>query len=51
MKQTPNDIYKKVKQLSIDVNEQLRRQGIVVPKKTPDGSIKLKNIILDSTAF
>lgn len=41
MKQTPNDIYKKVKQLSIDVNEQLRRQGIVVPKKTPDGSIRV----------
>ena len=41
MKQTPNDIYKKVKQLSIVVNEQLRRQGIVVPKKTPDGSIRV----------
>ena len=41
MKQTPNDIYKKVKQLSIDVKEQLRRQGIVVPTKTPNGSIRV----------
>jgi len=41
MKQTPDDIYKKVKQLGLDVKEQLRRQGIIVPTKTPDGSIRV----------
>ena len=41
MKQTPDDIYKKVKQLGIDVKEQLKRQGIIVPAKTPDGSIRV----------
>ena len=41
MKQTPDDIYKKVQQLGLDVKEQLRRQGIIVPTKTPDGSIRV----------
>jgi hypothetical protein len=41
MKQTPDDIYKKVKQLGLDVKEQLKRQGIIVPTKTPDGSIRV----------
>lgn len=41
MKQTPDDIYKKVKQLGLDVKEQLKRQGIIVPAKTPDGSIRV----------
>jgi hypothetical protein len=41
MKQTPDDIYQKVKQLGLDVKEQLKRQGIIVPSKTPDGSIRV----------
>ena len=41
MKQTPDDIYKKVKQLGLDVKEQLKRQGIIVPTKTLDGSIRV----------
>jgi hypothetical protein len=41
MKQTPDDIYQKVKQLGLDVKEQLKRQGIIVPTKTPDGSIRV----------
>lgn len=41
MKQTPDDIYKKVKQLGLDVKEQLKRQGIIVPTKTPDGLIRV----------
>jgi hypothetical protein len=41
MKQTPDDIYKKVKQLGLDVKEQLKRRGIVVPTKTPDGLIRV----------
>ena len=41
MKQTPDDIYKKFKQLGLEVKEQLKRQGIIVPTKTPDGSIRL----------
>jgi hypothetical protein len=41
MKQTPDDIYQKVKQLGLDVKEQLKRQGIIIPTKTPDGSIRV----------
>jgi hypothetical protein len=41
MKQTPDDIYKKVQQLSLAVKEQLKRQGIIVPTKTPDGLIRV----------
>ena len=46
MKQTPDDIYKKVKQLGIDVKEKLKRQGIIVPTKTPDGSIRVGYYII-----
>jgi hypothetical protein len=41
MKQTPDEIYKKVKQLGINVKEHLRRRGVVVPSKTADGSIRV----------
>lgn len=41
MKQIPNDIYQKVKQLGQDVKERLRSQGIVVPTKTEDGAIRV----------
>ena len=41
MKQTPDDIYQKVKHLGLDVKEHLKRQGIIVPTKTPDGSIRV----------
>ena len=46
MKQTPDDIYKKVKQLGLDVKEKLKRQGIIIPTKTPDGSIRVGHYII-----
>ena len=41
MKLLPNDIYKKIKELDIDVKEKLKRQGIVVPVQERDGSIRV----------
>jgi hypothetical protein len=41
MKPIPDEIYQKVKQLSSNVKEQLRSQGIVVPTKTQDGLIRV----------
>lgn len=41
MKQIPNDIYQRVKQLGINVKEQLKSQGIVVPSKNEDGTTRI----------
>jgi hypothetical protein len=41
MKHNPDDIYKKVQQLSKDVKERLKSQGIIVPSKTRDGIIQV----------
>jgi len=41
MKQIPDDIYQKVKQLGLNVKEQLKGQGIVIPTKTEDGAIRV----------
>jgi hypothetical protein len=41
MKQIPDDIYQKVKQIGLNVKEQLKSQGIVIPTKTEDGAIRV----------
>jgi hypothetical protein len=41
MKQIPDDIYQRVKQLGINVKEQLKSQGIVVPSKNEDGTTRI----------
>jgi hypothetical protein len=41
MKQTPDDIYQTVKQLGKEVKDRLKRQGIVIPEKNKDGSIRV----------
>ena len=41
MKHTSDDIYKKVKDLSKNVTDHLRRQGVIVPTKTEDGLIRV----------
>lgn len=53
MKITSNEIYLKIQQISIDVKEKLKRQGIVVPVKKRDGSIQLGSYSIkkDGTGF
>jgi uncharacterized protein YqgQ len=41
MKITSDEIYLKIQQISTDVKEKLKRQGIVVPVKKRDGSIQI----------
>jgi hypothetical protein len=41
MKQIPDDIYQKVKQIGLNVKEQLKSQGIAIPTKTEDGAIRV----------
>ena len=41
MKTAPDNLYAKIEQISIDVRENLKRQGIVVPDKKNDGSIQV----------
>jgi hypothetical protein len=41
MKQAPNDIYQRVKQLGQNVKDRLKSQGIIVPSKTEDGTIRV----------
>lgn len=41
MKAIPKDIYKKIQEIDRDVKEQLFRQGMVVPVKSNDGSIRV----------
>jgi len=41
MKITSDEIYLKIQQISIDVKEKLKHQGIVVPVKQRDGTIQI----------
>lgn len=41
MKAIPHNLYSRIQQISEDVKENLKRQGIVVPKKKEDGSIQV----------
>lgn len=41
MKQIPNDLYQKIEMLDTNVKEQLRKQGIVVPVRSNNGSVKI----------
>ncbi len=41
MKLQPNDVYSKIEQLSKDAKTKLLQQGIVVPIKNKDGTIKV----------
>lgn len=53
MKITSDEIYLKIQQISIDVKEKLKRQGVVVPIKKRDGSIQIGSyrIRKDKTGF
>jgi hypothetical protein len=50
---TSNEIYLKIQQISIDVKEKLKRQGVVVPIKKRDGSIQIGSYSIkkDNTGF
>ena len=41
MKQIPNDLYHKIEMLDNDVKEKLRKQGIVVPVRSNNGSVRI----------
>lgn len=53
MKTIPDDIYNKIKQISHDVKEDLKRSGIMVPVKNRDGSITVGRfrIVKDNRGF
>ena len=53
MKITSDEIYLKIQQISIDVKEKLKRQGVVVPIKKRDGSIQIGSYSIkkDNTGF
>jgi hypothetical protein len=53
MKITSDEIYLKIQQISVDVKEKLKRQGVVVPIKKRDGSIQIGSYSIkkDSTGF
>ncbi len=53
MNPSVNDIYEKIKQLDRSVKADLRRQGIVIPKKYKDGSIGVGRyrIVKENTGF
>lgn len=53
MKTAPSDIYLKIHQISVDVKEKLKHQGIVVPIKKRDGSIQIGSYSIkkNSTGF
>lgn len=37
------ELFGKIKQIKLDVNEQLKKQGVVAPIKNKDGSVKVGN--------
>ena len=39
MENLPNNLYRKIQQLSFEVKEELRKKGVVAPMKNDDGSI------------
>lgn len=41
MENLPSNIYNKIQQLSFEVKEELRKKGIVAPKKNKDGSVSI----------
>ena len=53
MKKIPNDLYKKIVQVSTQVKMDLRRKGIVVPVENRDGSVTVGSylIVKDSEGF
>jgi hypothetical protein len=53
MKKIPNDLYKKIVQVSTQVKMELRRKGIVVPVENRNGSVTVGSylIIKDSAGF
>lgn len=50
MKIAPSEIYSKIQQLSIDVKEKLKHQGIVIPVKKSDGSIQIGSYSIKKTS-
>jgi hypothetical protein len=53
MKNIQSDLYDKIKKVSAEVQQELRRKGIVVPVKNRDGSINvgLYRIVRDDNGF
>ena len=53
MKKIPNDLYKKIVQVSTQVKMELRRKGIVVPVENRDGSVTVGSylIVKDAEGF
>jgi hypothetical protein len=41
MENLPNNLYHKIQQLSFEVREDLRKKGVVAPKKNKDGSVSV----------
>ena len=50
MKHIPDDLYKKVIQLSYDVKKELRAKGVVVPVRNKDGSINVGTYVIAKQA-
>ena len=46
MKKIPNDLYKKIVQVSTQVKMELRRKGIVVPVENKDGTVTVGNFLI-----
>jgi hypothetical protein len=46
MKTTPEDLYFRMKKLSVEVRKDLLRKGIVVPTKNTDGTITIGNFTI-----
>lgn len=46
MNLSPNDVYSKIEQLSKDAKSKLLQQGIVVPIKRKDGTIKVGHYVI-----
>ena len=46
MKLSPNDVYSKIEQLSRDAKSKLLGQGVVVPIKGKDGTIKVGHYLI-----
>lgn len=50
MEHLPNYLYKKLKQITLQVKEDFRRKGIVIPIENDDGSVSVGNYIVKKTA-
>jgi hypothetical protein len=49
MKQIPDNLYKKIVDVTNEVKEKLRKKGVVIPTTNDDGSISLGHVIIKKT--